>query len=140
MTSTSVTSIDRTIEKTNLWLNELMDELGWDDLERAYHTLRAVLHAVRDSLPVAEAAQLGAQLPMLVRGLDYDGWTPVGIPLPPRNCEQFLAFVSDSVRSDPTLDPQRAARAVLRLLVRHAPIGHIAGVKNGLPAELRDVW
>jgi uncharacterized protein (DUF2267 family) len=139
MTSTSVTSIDRTIEKTNVWLNELMEELGWEDLERAYHALRAVLHAIRDRLCVTDAANLGAQLPMLVRGLYYDGWTPVGKPLPERNCEQFLAAVSDAFRDDPGLDAQLVTRTVLRLLAKHATLGEIAGVKNSLPAEFRDL-
>ena len=58
-----------TLEKTNRWVNEISDLLHWDDHHKAYHGLRAVLHVLRDRLPVPEAAHLGAQLPMLVRGL-----------------------------------------------------------------------
>jgi len=57
-----------TLQKTNLLLKQLGDTLHWDDHHKAYHGLRAVLHALRDRLPVPEAAHLGAQLPMLVRG------------------------------------------------------------------------
>ena len=42
---------------------------------KAYLALRTVLHALRDRLTLEEAVQLGAQLPMLVRGFYYEGWT-----------------------------------------------------------------
>jgi len=57
--------IDRSVEKTHVWLNELAAELGREDHQYAYRVLRAVLHAVRDRLTVDEAAQLAAQLPEL---------------------------------------------------------------------------
>ena len=57
-----------TLAKTNLWLEQMSDALHWDDHHKAYHGLRAVLHALRDRLPVPEAVHLGAQLPMLYAG------------------------------------------------------------------------
>ena len=41
-----------TLEKTNRWVNEISDLLHWDDHHKAYHGLRAVLHVLRDRLPV----------------------------------------------------------------------------------------
>ena len=72
--------IDRSVEKTNVWLKELAEELGTDDRKFAYRVLRAYLHAVRDRLMVDEAAQLAAQLPELVRGIYYEGWVPSRTP------------------------------------------------------------
>ena len=69
MSATTVTLFDATIHTTNTWLKDLMAILGLDDRQRAYHALRAVLHSLRDRLSVEGAAALGAQLPMLVRGL-----------------------------------------------------------------------
>ena len=47
-----------------------MSELDWDGHpNKAYLALRTVLHALR----VEEAVDLGAQLPMLIRGLYYEG-------------------------------------------------------------------
>ncbi len=72
---------DGTMQKTEIWLNELMAELEWEGKpEKTYFALRTVLHALRDRLTVEEAVQLGAQLPMLVRGFYYEGWTLKGKP------------------------------------------------------------
>src|SRR6516225_9161143 len=94
MSLSTIAPIEGTIHTTNCWLKELMEELGWDDRQRAYHALGAVLHALRDRLTVAEAADLGAQLPMLIRGLYYEGWTPNGKPIKERRKEDFLAHIA----------------------------------------------
>ena len=54
MTQTTISSFESKIHKTNTWLKDVMDELDWDAHERAYHALRAVLHALRDRLSTAE--------------------------------------------------------------------------------------
>jgi uncharacterized protein (DUF2267 family) len=36
---------------------------------------RGTLPALRDRLPAEEAVDLAAQLPLLVKGMYYDGWT-----------------------------------------------------------------
>jgi uncharacterized protein (DUF2267 family) len=69
MSFTGLPIFDETVQLSNVWLNELMDELDWDDKKRAYRVLRATLHALRDRLTPHEAAHLGAQLPMLIRSL-----------------------------------------------------------------------
>jgi len=56
------------------------------------------LHATRDRLPVEEVAQLGAQLPMLLRGSYYEGWVPARAPLKERRREQFLARIEEELR------------------------------------------
>ena len=44
------------------------------DRRSAYRALRSVLHVLRDRLTPEQAVHLGAQLPLLVRGIFYDGW------------------------------------------------------------------
>ena len=140
MSGLTVSAFDRTIEKTNIWLNDLMRELDWDDRERAYHALRAVLHAVREHLPVPEVADFGAQLPMLVRGCYYEGWSPGGTRPVERKKEQFLAHIAQDFRGDPRIDAEHVTRAVLKVISLHVTRGEVDDVKANMPAAIRDLW
>jgi uncharacterized protein (DUF2267 family) len=117
-----------------------MLNLDWQDEHKAYLALRSVLHALRDRLTVEEAAQLGAQLPMLVRGFYYEGWDPTGKPVKERHQEQFLAHVKQDFRNDERVLPEKLVRAVFTLLSHHISGGEIKDVKHTLPAELRSLW
>jgi uncharacterized protein (DUF2267 family) len=128
------------IRTTNTWLNELTEELGWEDRHRACRALRAALHALRDRLTVAEAVDLGAQLPMLLRGLYYEGWDPNGKPVRERKREDFRAHIAAAFRDDPAASPEGAAWAVFKVLQRHVSAGEIGDVKGLLPAEIRALW
>ena len=140
MSATGLDVFDRTLHKTNAWLSDLMDALGWQDRHAGYLALRTTLHALRDRLTVEEVAQVGAQLPMLVRGFYYEGWDPTGTPLRVRHKEQFLARIQEEFRSDEPIDPERVARAVFGILARRVAAGEIEDVKHVLPAELRHLW
>ena len=59
MSATGLDVFDTTVQKTNIWLNDLMKVLGWQDRHKAYLALRATLHALRDRLTVDEVAHLG---------------------------------------------------------------------------------
>jgi uncharacterized protein (DUF2267 family) len=140
MSLTTITPIESTIHTTNSWLKELMEELGWENRQRAYHALGAVLHALRDRLTVAEAADLGAQLPMLIRGLFSEGWTPNGKPVKERKREDFLAHIAAAFRDHREVSPEGVAWAVFKVLQRHVSAGEIGDVKHVLPAEIRSLW
>jgi uncharacterized protein (DUF2267 family) len=140
MPTLSVSAFDQTLEKTNAWLRDLRKELGWMDSDRTYHALRAVLHALRDRLTVEEAANLGAQLPLLLRGCYYEGWRPGRNPVRDRTAEQFLAHVADEFRGDPLLDYEEIVEAVFYTLEKHITTGEVQDVKANLPAEVRKLW
>ncbi|MBX5492680.1 MAG: DUF2267 domain-containing protein [Chloroflexi bacterium] len=140
MATTGLDVFDTTVQKTNEWLHELMGELGWQDQHRAYAALRATLHALRDRLTVDEVAQLGAQLPMLVRGFYYEGWDPSRTPLRERHREQFLTHVRQELRGDPAPDVEAIVRAVFAVLGRRVTRGEVEDVRHLLPAEIRDLW
>lgn len=139
MIATGLDVFDRTLHKTYDWLADLTRRLNVDDRHVAYLALRATLHALRDRITVEEVAQLGAQLPMLVRGFYYEGWDPTGKPLKLRHMEAFLAYIASEFSND-DVDPERAARAVFALLAERVTKGEIEDVKQVLPAELRRLW
>jgi uncharacterized protein (DUF2267 family) len=138
MSQTGLEGFDVTVQKSQLWLKDLMEELGVEDRHKAYLALRAVLHALRDRLPVTEVAQLGAQLPMLLRGVYYEGWKPAGKPLKERHKEEFLALIREHLANDRNLDPETIACATFRVLARR--LTEAESIKRLLPAELRMLW
>ncbi|MFW6194910.1 MAG: DUF2267 domain-containing protein, partial [Chloroflexota bacterium] len=99
----------------------------------------ATLHALRDRLSVDENAQLSAQLPMLVRGIYFEGWDPSDRPGKPRHKEAFIDDVMREAR-DPDYEPEPAVKAVFKVLARHVSPGEIEDVRHLLPAEIREMW
>jgi len=146
MHSAGLEAFDTTVQKTHVWLREIMEELDWKDRHWAYLALRGVLHAVRDRLPVDEVVQLGAQLPMLVRGIFYEGWKPAGKPLRERHREEFLMDAMSgfgeaalaNILALHTTDAEAVVRAVFGLLSRHTT--EADSIRHALPAEIRALW
>lgn len=140
MSATGLRAFDSTVEKTHIWLNELLEDMAWnDDRQKAYAALRAVLHALRDRLTVDQAAHLGAQLPMLVRGIYYEGWVPSDKPLRQRSKEEFLEHVQGEI-ADPAIDVEEATRAVFRLLDKRITGGEISDIRNSMPTAVKQLW
>ena len=143
MSNTGLAVFDETIQLTNIWLKDLMEDLGWEDRHRAYLGLRLTLQALRDHLSVDEAAQLSAQLPMLVRGFYFEGWHPAHKPVKERDPDIFLAQIRDGFRQNPTDEPINAAAlvaSVFRLLTRRLSAGQADTLRNSLPKGLRQLW
>jgi uncharacterized protein (DUF2267 family) len=140
MSATGLAVFDSTLQKTNIWLDDLMLELEWDDRERAYQALRVVLHALRDHLPVNESAQFAAQLPQLLRGLYYEGWNPIRSHTQQRRWNEFTLQVTDAFSRDPLAHPGRVTEAVFRVLAKHVSSGEITDVRQCLPEEIRRHW
>jgi len=139
MQSTGVSALDTTIQKTNIWLKEIMEEIGSDDRHQAYLALRSVIHSLRDRLTVEEATDLGAQLPMLVRGFYYDGWNPSGKPIKFHK-DEFLSSIREQFVGGPTIDTEKIAQAVFRVLDKHIADGEIEDIKAVLPHDLKEFW
>lgn len=139
MSMTGLEVFDDTLQKTNTWLKDIQDVIG-PDRRRAYQALRAVLHCLRDRLTVDEAAHLSSQLPMLVRGIYYEGYRPAGKPETIRSREEFLENVARYFENVRPIDPADAARAVFQTIARHCDPGEVAQVIQSLPADIRALW
>jgi uncharacterized protein (DUF2267 family) len=64
-------------QKGNAFLHELAAELGNPaDTERAARVLRAVFHILRNHLSLDGSLSLLSQLPMALRSVYEEGWTP----------------------------------------------------------------
>jgi uncharacterized protein (DUF2267 family) len=132
---------DASLQKTQVWLNDLMSELDWEEKpQKACLALRTALHALRDRLTVEEAVHLGAQLPILIRGVYYEGWKLTGKPVKERHKSEFLDHIAKAFRDDDRVDPEKVMRAVLKVLASHISTGESDNVKHLLPKSLQELW
>jgi len=139
--TTGLDTFDRTVQESNLWLKDVMERLNTNDRHHAYSTLRAVLHALRDRIGPENAAHLGAQLPMLLRGLFYEGWDPTGKPTKERHENAFLAHIARELpRADGPDEIEAGACAVLDVLSKHIDRGAAVKLAAILPQDLRKFW
>jgi uncharacterized protein (DUF2267 family) len=140
MTTTGLHVFDRTLHETNIWLKTLMEKLQTDNREVAYWALRASLHAVRDRIGPQNAVHLGAQLPMLIRGIYYEGWHMAASPTRERHKADFLDHVRRELDGRLDIDPERAVRATFDVMWAQVDPGEMAKVIEMFPMELRDFW
>ena len=127
------------VQKAEIWIRDMMRELGTQDPRHAYHALSASLRALRDRMSVDEAAQLAAQLPLLVRGLFYEGWHPASTPLHVRRPEELLLLVEQKAGDGQSMDPERALAATFEVLRRHVSPGELASLAHVLPRPLSEL-
>lgn len=140
MSAVGFESIDHTVQLTHIWINDLDARLGWENKHRSYRLLRTVLQAVRDWLPVNEAAGFGAQLPELIRGIYYEHWRPAATPVKQRHRADFVARIDSAFKTDPLLFTADAITAVFELLSEKVAAGEIEKVRHALPADIRALW
>jgi uncharacterized protein (DUF2267 family) len=132
--------LDHTVQLTHIWINELDQRLQWNNKTRSYRLLKAVLHALRDSLRVDEAIDLGAQLPSLLRGAYYEQWRPSTTPVKSRDIEECLNRVKEHFRRDPIAEPAQAVMAVFQMLSKKITEGEIEDVRGCLSKGVRNTW
>lgn len=139
MAATGLDVFDNTLQKTNIWLNEISETMG-GDRQIAWHILGAVLRSVRDRLPVDLSAHLGAQLPLLVRGTYYDQFTPAAQPLEYRSLDEFLQEVGTRMHGTRPVNTVDATRAVFGVLTRHITPEQTDKIRQALPEDVRALW
>jgi uncharacterized protein (DUF2267 family) len=146
MSATGLDVFDTTLQETHHWLNDVMDAMGVpeerrdEDLRRrAYQALRCVLVTLRDRLPVDLAAALSAQLPLLLRGVFYEGFEPSKMPAAYREQGEFERRVAEySHRHD--LNPQEAVPLVFGVLNERLTEGLVHKIYEALPKPVRNRW
>ena len=138
--TTGLAVFDTSVQETNVWLKLLMQHLHVEDRHAAYSVLRATPHALRDRLGAENAVHFGAQLPLLLRGVYYDGWHMAGTPTKERHVAEFVERVGDGLPRGSTINPEFAARSTFALLWDKLDPGEVAKVQRILPRELQELW
>lgn len=140
MSESHVAALDHTVQETNVWLKAVAAQLHFDERHHAYSALRAVLHALRDRLTPDSAVHFGAQLPMLVRGIYYEGWHMAGKPTHDRSEQAFADHVAKQLPPHFPLDPTAVIRGVFEVLWERLDPGESAKVIDQMPVALKGLW
>lgn len=122
---------------TNVWLKDILGQLKWQSKDSAYQALRGTLHTLRDRLPVEEAIELSAQLPLLIKGIYFDGWTPRDKPERYEK-EEFARRVHRQFDFDSNVNPAEVIRAVLRVMYRHMGEGEFRDIRSNMPKGIQE--
>jgi len=99
-----------------------------------------VLHVLRNRLTPEQAVHLGPQLPLLVRGIFYDGWRIAGKPSDERQPAEFATLVAADLPPSLARDALRVTRAVFGLLEKELDRGEADKIIATLPHPLRVLW
>jgi uncharacterized protein (DUF2267 family) len=135
MPTTGLHPLDSSIHRTNEWLSQLALDLGVRDKLVAFNALRAVLASLREVLPLDVAAELAAELPLMVRGVYFDDWTPSREPLPGAGLVARIGARLDApMQSEPVL------RATFVLLESRSSRSVVGSLKRALDDEARALW
>ena len=123
------------------WIRELSEATGLGDEQQVYHVLCASLRALRDQLPRPAAVQLGSHLPVMIRGLYYDGWRPAEISEPVVDERGFIKrHVEPRYHARPLGDLTPAVRAVFTVLDHNLSREAAVAVLQSLPRSLQGLW
>ncbi|MET8265637.1 DUF2267 domain-containing protein [Micromonospora arida] len=137
MADSMISAFESSLDKTNLILKDIENAYGWPKERRnqSYAALRTVLHLLRDRLPVDESVEFAQQLPVLVRGIYFDGWVPSDVPIK-LNRDDFLYEVRQGFPYDAEGGAERVTQVVLDTLRRHVTQGEWQDVKDTMPKDL----
>ena len=130
--------LETTVQKTHQWLDAISDRSHLDT-HQSYQALRAVLQTLRDRLPANEAAHLAAQLPILVRGIFYEGWRPSDSP-DSTDYRLFLQKITDKIVTPRSIDPEAITKHVFGVMQDFLAEGELDKIRKILPKEFQELF
>ena len=141
MSANGLAVFDRTIEKTHQFINDVAAQIGVEDKHVTFVGINAVLHSLRDRIPLEEAAQLGAQFPVMLAGFYYQGWKPAATPTKERSVSAFVAKVEENLSIDDyPVETKKLISGVFTVLSEWVTEGEIIDVANMLPKDVQEFW
>jgi len=138
MSEQGLETIESTTQKTHEWIARVAETEHMEKRE-AWKALRAVLHTVRDRLPVDIAVHFGAQLPMLIRGLYYEGWEPSRMPIK-LTLREFLDAIQQRIVAERVFDPVDVTQDVLSVVASYVGDGEMEKVKHSFPRDMQNLF
>ncbi len=140
MTAQGLEVIDHAVQHTHEWVNELAGRLGWGSKRSTLHLMRAVLRRLRDHLQPEEMAQMSAQLPLLIRGMFFEGWVPAHTPIHARGANDFADAIKEEMGLDAEYEGSGDIRCVFEVLNARLSAGEVNDVRANRPEAVRALW
>lgn len=140
MSSQGLEVIDHAAQTTHEWASELAGRLDWTSKRSALRLLRVTMHEIRDHLQVDELAQFSAQLPLLIRGMLFEGWVPKRTPSKDRNADAFVKSIEEQLGKTEEYRGPEDISYVFLMLNAHLSEGEIEDVRANLPEAIRAYW
>ena len=138
MSTQNLEVLDTTLQKTHQWIDAVSVATHLDR-HTSYQALRGVLQTLRDRLPQEEAAHFSAQLPLLVRGIFYEGYRPATVPVP-LSRQEFLDRVGSKIVANRSVDVLSVTRQVLGAMDVLLGEGEIEKLALVLPKEFQSLF
>ncbi len=133
-------AFDADVQEANVWIKAIDRRLNIGDPLAARHALRAVLHALRDRVGPVAAVGLAAQMPLLVRGLFFEGWRPAAAATEEMTREGFFTHVAQCMGPGWLLRPEETVAAVFHTMWVQLDSGEVAKLCRMLPPAIADLW
>lgn len=107
--------------KSQIWIREIQQQMDFINTDTSYRLLKAVLHALRDQMSLAEMAYFAGQLPLLLRGTFYEGWNPYMVNLSSFTKENFLQSVRKHLEliGKPQFELETGVLVALNVIKKH---------------------
>lgn len=126
-------------------LQSVAQELNTEDMNQAGRIFRAVLHSIRDRLPLNEAIHFSSQLPIFWKGIYFDQYDPEKVPVNIRNAQEWVNYIRSknafAANNDFQQDEEITAafRGVFQALQRHMTDGQLQKVKESLNQDIQEL-
>ncbi|MFO7798213.1 DUF2267 domain-containing protein [Rhodohalobacter sp.] len=133
-------NFDKHCREANEWLLEIGARAGYPDrTDWAYGCLKAVLHTLRDRTTIEEVFQLSAQLPVLIRGIYFEGYKPFGKP-DKLNAEEFMSRIRADMGNSNPITAEEAFRVILEMLYDRTSTGEMDDIRGQMPKAIQNIW
>jgi uncharacterized protein (DUF2267 family) len=133
-------NFEKTANEATSWVQQIAKKAGQPDRpDWALSALKAVLQTLRDRTPLQEVFHLSAQMPVLIRGLYFEGYKPTGKP-DKMNAKQFLDRIESDLGDNNDISAEQALYAVLKLLYEKISEGEMEDIRRSMPADIQKLW
>ena len=137
MADAMISAFESSLDKTNLILKDIEPPTAGRRTGATSRTRRCArcCTCCGTGCRCNESAEFAQQLPVLVRGIYFDGWQPADVPIK-LNRDDFLYEVRQGFPYDAEGGPERVTQVVLDTLRRHVTQGEWQDVKASMPKDL----